>query len=154
MGDFDGMPREMVETVPAEGGNGMPVAVQQRSKTRSIVLDRLGGDVWSWKKRVTGTCPDCPPDASIAVRVDDSSFPATRDGDAFAALVSLEPGENRVSVVATDAVGEEVESESVIYSVRLRPNPTARIAIRVTGDTIVFDATLSEPSVFDGAPLS
>jgi cyclomaltodextrinase len=118
-----------------------------------IELDRLGGDVWSWKKRVTGRCLDCPPEASIALRVNNALIPAERDGDAFAALVPLEPGQNRVAAVLFHANGTSVETESTTYTVRLTPRPIARIAIRLRGDDVIFDATPSAPSEYDDAPI-
>ena len=121
---------------------------------RTISLDLLGGDVWAWEKRLSGTCPGCPPDATISLRVNDAPVPAERTGDAFAALVKLAPGENRVVAVATHADGREETSEPVVHTVRLIPRPTARIAMTVEGDTIVLDGSGSEASEDDGSPIA
>jgi cyclomaltodextrinase len=141
-----------------DGGNRLQVLTQHecagaRQDSSLIALDLLGGDVWAWKKQISGTCPGCPPDATIALRVNDAFLPVERDGERFRALVALAPGENRVAAVLRYADGKTVESEPVFHTVRLAPRPTARIAIRLAGDEVVFDATSSEPSQYDHAPI-
>lgn len=32
----------------------------------AIALATRGGDVWAWEKRIAGTCPSCPSDATIS----------------------------------------------------------------------------------------
>ncbi len=119
-----------------------------------IALDLLGGDVWAWEKRLTGTCAGCPPDAVVALRVNDDLIPAERDGDIFAASVKLQPGDNRVVAVATVPNGPLLESAPVIHTVRLTPRPTARIALTLRDDSIALDGSGSEPSQFDSAVIT
>ena len=119
----------------------------------AIALDLPGGSVWAWDKQLAGTCPGCPPEATIVLRVNGQDLPAERDGDAFAATVRLRPGENEIAAVAIMPDGSEETSEPVIHRARLDSRPTARIAARVEGDRIVFDGATSEPSGFDQAPL-
>lgn len=118
-----------------------------------IALDLRGGDAWAWRKRLTGTCPGCLADATISLRVGDSSFPAERTGDAFAATVRLRPGPNPVVAVLTHPDGREEVSASVVHTLRLVPRPTARLHLTVAGDTVVLDGGASTPSEFDGAPI-
>jgi cyclomaltodextrinase len=118
-----------------------------------IALDLLGGDVWAWEKRLTGTCTGCPPDAVIALRVNDALVPTERDGNTFAATVKLQPGENRVVAVATVPNGPLMESAPVIHTVRPTPRPTARIALTIDGDSITADGNGSDPSEYDEAAI-
>ena len=53
--------------------------------------------------------------------------------------------------MATMPDGGEERSAPVIYTVRLQPRPTARLAARIDGQRAVFDGTASEPSDYDGA---
>ena len=130
-----------------------PVPSHLRCPSPAIALDRLGGDVWAWQKTLAGTCPGCPPEATITLLVNGIPVPAERDGDAckFTAVVNLDPGDNEVLAVATMPDGGEERSAPVIYTVRLQPRPTARLAARIDGQRAVFDGTASEPSDYDGA---
>ncbi|HKG25388.1 MAG TPA: alpha-amylase family glycosyl hydrolase [Thermomicrobiales bacterium] len=119
-----------------------------------IALDLLGGDVWAWEKRLTGTCAGLPTEAVIALRVNDDLVPTERDGDAFAATVKLQPGENRVVAVATVPNGPLMESAPVIHTVQLTPRPIARIALTIEGNSITADGRGSEPSEYDGAAIA
>jgi len=119
----------------------------------TIALDKRGGDAWAWEKRLSGACPGCPPDAAIELRVGDRAFPAEQDGDVFAATVRFDPGPNAVVAVATLPDGSELRSQPVVYDVKLAPRPTARLALRIEGDRVLFDATASAPSDCDGAPI-
>ena len=119
----------------------------------TIALDLRAGDIWAWEKRLSGTCPGCSPHARISLRVNDKPVPAEREGDAFAAVVRLDPGENRVVAVATHPDGREDASAEVVHTVRLVPRPVARITLAVEGDALVFDGSGSEPSAHDGLPV-
>jgi glycosidase len=119
-----------------------------------IALDLLGGDVWAWEKRLTGTCPGCPPDAVIALRINDDLVPTVRDGDTFSATVKLQPGDNRVVAVATVPNSPLLESAPVVHTVRLTPRPTARIILTFSDDAVTMVGTSSEPSEFDGAAIT
>ncbi|MFL5761142.1 MAG: alpha-amylase family glycosyl hydrolase [Thermomicrobiales bacterium] len=163
MGYVDRVPREIKDAAPTDGADRIQVGWQPLDDDvgqtlspvlgASIALDLRGGDVWAWHKRLTGTCSNCGPDTAIMLRVNAAQLPAERNGDVFAARVALEPGVNRVTAVLSDANGRMVESEPVIYTVRLMPRPTARLAMRLSGNTVVLDATPSEPSVYDGVPI-
>ncbi len=121
--------------------------------TPSIALELLGGDVWAWQKSLAGTCPGCPPDATITLLVNGSLVPAEREGDAFTAVAKLDPGDNEVLAVAKMPDGSEERSAPVTYTVRLEPRPTARLVVRIDGGRVVFDGTASEPSEYDGAAV-
>jgi cyclomaltodextrinase len=118
-----------------------------------IALDLLGGDVWSWQKTLAGTCPGCPPEATIALLVNGIPVPAEREEDAFTAVANLAPGDNEVLAVARMPDGREERSTPVTYTVRLEPRPTARLAARIDGQRVLFDGTASEPSAYDGAAV-
>jgi cyclomaltodextrinase len=119
----------------------------------SIALDRLGGDAWVWQKTLTGICPGCPPEASIALLVNGTPVPARRADDAFSAVAPFDPGVNEVLAVATMPDGPEERSVPVTYTVRLEPRPTARLSVRIDGQRVMFDGTASEPSEYDGAAI-
>ena len=62
-----------------------------------IALDLLGGDVWAWQKTLAGTCPGCPPEATIALLVNGIPVPAEREGDTgkFTAVATSIPATTR-----------------------------------------------------------
>lgn len=130
-----------------------PESSSERSGSSRIALDRFGGDAWTWEKRLSGTCPGCPPETAIELRVDDATFAADRDGVSFNATVRLEPGENRVVAAAKLPDGSEMTSAPVTYTVRLEPRPKAQLIAGSSGDRLTFDGTGSEPSEYDRAAI-
>ena len=130
-----------------------PSITRNPSPNTPIALDLLGGDAWAWQKTLTGTCPDCPPEATIALRVNGTPVPTERDGDVFSAVAQFDPGANEVVAVATMPDGREERSTLVTYTVRLEPRPTARLTTRVDGERVIFDGTASEVSEYDGAAI-
>jgi cyclomaltodextrinase len=141
--------RAAQEATPREGGT----VNQSPPEGASIALDRLGGDVWAWQKKLTGTCQGCPQDATISLLVNGTPVPAEREGDTFTAVVAFDPGENEVLAVARMPDGGEERSAPVRYTVRLQPRPTARLAASIDGQRVVFDGTASEASDYDGAAI-
>jgi cyclomaltodextrinase len=141
----------MVAPSPSEGS---PVPSHLGAPSESIALDFLGGDAWTWKKTLAGTCPGCPPEATIGLLVNGTPVPAEREGDAFTAVARLDPGDNDVLAVATMPDGSEERSAPVTYTVRLEPRPTARLAARIDSDRVIFDGTGSEPSEYDVAAIT
>lgn len=127
---------------PAAGGGGV------------VALDGLGGDVWSWSIRVTGTCPNCPLNAAISLLVKDAEITARRDGEVFTAEIPLTPGENVITAMLRYGDGSEETSEAVTYVARLNPGPTARIAVSIDGDTVRLDAGDSTRGEPEGAAIT
>lgn len=113
---------------------------------RVISLDTHGGEAWAWTERVSGTTT-C--DGVEVVGGDARAAVAVQDGR-FSAEVALAPGANRIEASCTS--GREATA-TVTFTERLDPRPTARIEIGLRGRTVTFDASPSEPSAFDGAPL-
>jgi len=154
-------------TTPLNEGDGLwgmgdrsrrwhsPSTTQHPTPNTLIALDLLGGDAWAWQKTLTGTCPDCPPEATIALLVNGAPVPAEREGDTgtFAAVARFDPGANEVIAVATMPDGREERSAPVTYTVRLEARPTARLTARIDGATVIFDGTASEASEYDGAAI-
>ena len=130
-----------------------PVADATPAGRRALALDLRGGDAWTWEKRLTGTYPGCPRDATISLRVNGEEVAAERDGDAFATIARLQPGENEVVAVMTRPDGRQKTLEPVVHTVRLTPRPTARIGVGVAADNLVFDGSASEPSGYDESPI-
>jgi len=120
----------------------------------AIALDQLGGDVWAWEKKITGTCSGIAKDAAIELLVNSKPVAAERDGRVFHASVHLQPGVNTVRAVAAQDDGSRKETDEVVYTVKLSPRPKARIAVSVLDDSVIFDGTGSEPSEFDGAAIA
>ncbi len=137
----------------AEAQESTPESLSDQFVSPDIVLDHLGGDAWTWEKNLTGTCPGCPPDASLALRVNNTTVDAERMGDAFSAIVRFEPGENQVVAAAVLPDGTEITSAPVTYTVRLKPRPTARLVAKIDGDHVILDGTTSEPSEYDRAEI-
>jgi cyclomaltodextrinase len=126
------------------------------SPSPAIALDLLGGDAWAWQKTLEGTCPGCPPEATIELLVNGTPVPAEREGDAgkFTAIAAFDPGANEVIAVATMPDGREERTAPVTYTVRLEPRPTARLTARIDGERVIFDGTASEVSEYDGAVIN
>jgi glycosidase len=120
----------------------------------AIALDLLGGDAWAWQKTLAGTCPGCPPEATISLLVNGTPIQAEREGDAFTAVAKLDPGDNEVLATARMPDGGEERSAPVTYTVRLQPRPSARLTAKVDGARVIFDGTASEPSEYDGAAIT
>ncbi|MGH2613769.1 MAG: alpha-amylase family glycosyl hydrolase, partial [Thermomicrobiales bacterium] len=119
----------------------------------ALALDRLGGDAWAWEKELTGSCPGCPPEATVALLVNGKRIAAERTDGRFRATARFDPGQNEAIAVATRPDGSEDRSAAVTYTVRLDPRPTARLAARIEADRLVIDGTESDPSEYDGAYL-
>src|SRR5215210_630183 len=151
-GAQEATPRESRVLVPSPS-EGSPVPNHLEPPSPSVALDLLGGDVWAWQKPLAGTCPGCPPDATIELLVNGAPVEAEREGDAFTAVARLDPGDNEVLAVAKIPDGTEVRSAPVTFTVRLEPRPTARLAVRINGHRVIFDGTGSEPSEYDGAAI-
>jgi hypothetical protein len=126
----------------------------EESPSPPIALDLHGGDAWAWQKTLLGSCPGCPPGATIELLVNGASVPAERKGDTgkFTAVATFDPGDNEVLAVVRMPDGGEVRSVPVTYTVRLEPRPTARLTARIDGGRVVLDGTASTPSA-DGAAL-
>lgn len=119
----------------------------------AIALDVSGGDVWDWRKSISGTCHGLDVDAVIKIVVNGECHPAERVDDAFTATVCLRPGANTVQAMATFE-NSTVVSSQVVHTVRLSPRPTARITARVAGDGIHLDGSSSEPAAYDAFPIT
>ncbi|HET6598064.1 MAG TPA: alpha-amylase family glycosyl hydrolase [Anaerolineales bacterium] len=99
-------------------------------------------DAWAWVKQIkvgvsAGECE------RVLLQVNGQPFDAKPDGDSFTADVPLSEGENEVSATCITPAGEEVPSESVVYTQRLRQVPTATIQISIDGGQIVLDGSPS-----------
>lgn len=144
----------------ADCRDACPVGSWTEAETRSSVdraiacaFDQRGGHAWTWDKPLTGTCSPLPTDARLEVEVDGRAFPVSRAGDRFATRVRFVPGPNEVVAVATLPDGTRVASAPVVYDAKLRPRPTARLSASIAGERVVFDATGSVPSDYDGSPI-
>ena len=113
-----------------------------------IAFDDRGGDAWAWSEGLSGTAA-CD---AVELRVNDAA-PVTVDvaGGRFAARVPLVPGQNRITAACRGEAGATAE---VAFAERLDPRPTARISTVLDGGEVTFDASASEPSAFDGAPIA
>ena len=107
----------------------------EESPSPPIALDLHGGDAWAWQKTLSGSCPGCPPGATIELLVNGASVPAERKGDTgkFTAVATFDPGDNEVLAVVRMPDGGEVRSVPETYTVRLEPRPTARLTARIDG---------------------
>jgi glycosidase len=116
------------------------------SPTPSVKLSLTGGkqDVWTWVKQVKvgvvdGECE------RVSVRVNGQEFEAQPEGELFTAQVSLSAGENQVRAACWPPGGGEVQSEPVMYTVRLRETPAAVIHIALD-EQFLLDGSQSLPA--------
>jgi glycosidase len=121
----------------ASGGGGSDV----------IAFDRRGDDAWAWVERVSGSARCDAVDLTVN---DGASTTVAVTGGAFSARVPLVPGENRIRATCS---GDTSSSAELDFTERLDPRPTARIHAVLVGRQVTFDASGSEPSAFDGAPI-
>ncbi len=141
------------EATPEESG-AVVQSPPEESSSPSIALNLHGGDVWAWQKTLAGTCPGCPPEATIELLVNGTPIQAEREGDVFTAVAAFDPGDNTVLAVARMPDGSEERSAPVTYTVRLAPRPTARLTARIDGERVIFDGTASEASEYDAAVIT
>lgn len=111
----------------------------------------LGGDIWAWEKRLSGVCSGCTPEAAIEFRVNGKALPVESEGNAFHAIARFAPGENEAAAVASLPDGRELRSAPVTPTARRDPRPTAKLAARIEGDSVVLDGTGSAPSAYEDA---
>jgi cyclomaltodextrinase len=128
-----------------------PVTTSTASPAARVKMKLTGADAWTWVKpvkvRVTGECQ------SLMVTANGRDFPAQLEGDTFAAEVRLSAGENHVSATCLQSGGDEVRTEPVIFTERLRQVPTALIQIRLENGLILLDGSQSLPPETNGAAI-
>ncbi len=122
------------------------------SVTASAVrLISTGGDVFGWSQRVegTGAC------SSVVALVggEEIDTPVEVDGDSFAFSAPVGTGAEDVAARCTLADGQVKDTEPIELTGKLEARPTARIDARVRGGLVELDASGSERSEFDPAPL-
>lgn len=117
------------------------------SPAPSVKLSLPGGDldVWAWVKQVKvkvseGECE------SVAVDVQGDTFEAGPDGEGFTAEIPVSAGTQTVSAVCRQPGGEEVRSDPVLYTGRLRQIPTAVIRIDLRDGRVLLDGSDSLPA--------
>jgi cyclomaltodextrinase / maltogenic alpha-amylase / neopullulanase len=121
--------------------------------TPSVTLSLNGNqDVWAWVKKVNVSVSEGKCD-SVTVQIEGQQFQAQPAGEVFTAEIPLAEGENQVSAACLQPGGEEVRSDPVIYTGRLRQVPTAVIQITLDGDQITLDGSKSSTAANNGSPI-
>jgi cyclomaltodextrinase len=116
-----------------------------------VSLTGADQDAWTWVKPVkVGVEGECE---SVVVYVNGREFEAWRDGEYFTAEVNLSEGENLVNAVCRQRGGEEIRSNMLDYTERLRQVPKAVIQIALDGERIILDGGKSQPSEGDGSRI-
>lgn len=115
--------------------------------TSRVKFDSRGGDSYAWSEIVTGQT-ECD-EVTLEVNGEAVDIPVEVNGTVFSGEVPLRPGDNEV-VAKCDGAG----SEPVVFRQRLREGPTARIKVAVKGDTVVLDASASEPTKPDNSEIT
>jgi glycosidase len=119
----------------------------------ALLLDTVGGEVWTWKKQITGRCAACGECGPIQVKVNGAPVPVAKEGERFSALVPLKEGENRVEVTCFYADGRVCDSQEVVFTQRLQNRPTARIQISLRPEGVLLSALASRPSEAADSPI-
>ena len=116
-----------------------------------INLDGADQDVWTWVKQVkvnvSGECQN------IIVDVNGREFEAEPEDESFTAEVSLLGGENRIRAACKQSNGDEIRSNMLNYTERLRQVPMAVIQIALDGGRILLDGGKSQPAPGDGSQI-
>ncbi|HJR79061.1 MAG TPA: alpha-amylase family glycosyl hydrolase, partial [Anaerolineales bacterium] len=124
----------------------VPTGTALSSPTPSARLDLGGnGDAWTWVKQIKvgvseGKCE------RVLLNVSGQQFEAQPDGDAFTAEIPLAAGDNALNATCITPGDVEVQSEPVVYTVRLRQAPTAAIQIALENGQILLDGSDSKPA--------
>jgi cyclomaltodextrinase len=132
-------------------GNEEPEDVSPSSSPEPAVrLVSTGGDVFAWEQRVEGM-GDC---VRVGPSIDGELLEPVevREGR-FSFTVPVQPGDQTVSARCTFEDASVVETEPIVLTGKLEPRPTARIDVRIEGNTVVLDGSRSEPSEPDGAAI-
>lgn len=109
----------------------------------AVELDQLGGDVWSFARRVSGTAPEgC---VTVEIKRGPVLLRVPVQNARFSAVVPLAPGENVVGAACADPALAARDAR-VLYRVRLRPAPRALVRLRIAEGAVVLDASGSAPN--------
>jgi cyclomaltodextrinase len=133
-----------------DGGAGSRSS--QTETEPAVTFNHRGGDAFSWSQRVSGRA-DCS-DVQLVVNGQRLDVPVTTSAEGFAATVPLESGRNEVFARCAQAESARDESEPLVINGRLRPRPTAKISVSVSGDAVTFDARRSQPTQPDGTKIT
>ncbi len=120
---------------------------------RLIALDGGDAEVWSWERKITGTCR-CPERCgTISLSVNGADVAAERKGRRFRASVRLKEGKNHIVAVCRHADQQECSSDAITLLQRLKNRPTARIQVSIEPEGVVLDGGASSPGEASGAPI-
>ncbi len=102
-------------------------------------------DAWTWVKQMQlgvseGECE------RVIFRANGQEFEAQADGGTYRGDVRLGEGENQVRGICVQASGDEVETEPIVITGRLRQAPRAEIQIQVEDGHITLDGSGSLPA--------
>ena len=118
----------------------------------NIKLTGADQDVWTWSKSatvtVTGECQ------AVVVSVNGREFETQADGEIFTADIKLTAGENQVVAACKLPNGEEIRSNMLNYTERLRQAPRAEISIALDGKKVILDGSTSQPAEGDGSKIA
>ncbi len=125
----------------------------RRAASKPIALDGGDAEVWSWRRRITGTCRCAVHCATVSVSVNGADVAVDREGGRFSASATLTEGKNTVVARCRDGGGRECGSDTIALRQRLKRRPTALVSASVGRGAVLLDARGSRPSEGGGAPL-
>ncbi|MBC7173626.1 MAG: hypothetical protein H5U40_14395, partial [Polyangiaceae bacterium] len=126
---------------PAQAANDSPL----------VELDRRGGDVWAFERRISGSASTVC--ARIVVSGGRSDTVATPRRGRFAAVVRLTDEESRITAACVDRRGRTLAETHADYTLRLAVRPKARIRVSIVSGSVVLDAGASETDRAERRPL-
>lgn len=108
-------------------------------------LDAMGGDAWTFDKRVTGyvSASDCD---EVRIESPVGAVTALISEDRFSAEVPLRSGLNEIRALCERNDKEVARSDPQRWLNRIEDRPRAWTRVRVDGETIWMDAGASEPA--------
>lgn len=144
------------DPAPAPAAQVGPVQIDH-DQIDHVRLDRMGGDVWAFEQRVSGTAP--PGCGEVEIERDGVRLRAPVEAGRFAIDVPLAPGANTVDASCSeppaDTEGEAAGAGTAraIYQVRLPAAPRAEAQVTLTDGALVLEGDRSRPNQATEAAL-
>lgn len=118
-----------------------------------VRFDTVGGDAWTFDKRVTGRVSpsDCD---EIVIDSPAGDIKALITADRFSAEVPLRSGVNEIQALCKSKDNEVARSNPQRWLNRIDDRPRAWVRVRTADDIVIMDAGRSEPAEGIAAPIS
>ncbi|HLE51175.1 MAG TPA: alpha-amylase family glycosyl hydrolase [Anaerolineales bacterium] len=138
------------ETIPTSTS---PLLTPTAVAPVEVQLEGSDADVWMWNRPVNGKVIGPDECQTVTVNVNGLNLEASREGANFSGQVQLSEGENHVVAICKRANGQEVTSQMLNFTERLRQKPKAAIRASLEDGKLVLAGAISQPDERDGAAI-